>query len=141
MKQWVLVVDDDVNMTNLVSMRLESAGFSVTTAHDAKQAYIQAEALRPILVVSDMQMPGFGSGADAVKAMRECPFLRATPIIILTGMDLREAAGLLPKDPFVRLMGKPLNWPLMSQTIQDLLKIAPGAAPAAPAPAPTQPPK
>lgn len=125
MTRWVLVVDDDQSFAQLVCARLESAGFSTTTAHDAKQAYLQAEALKPILVVMDMQMPGFGTGADAVRGMRAHPHLRATPIIILTGMDLREAAALLPRDPALRLMPKPLNWPVMEATIRELFPAPP----------------
>lgn len=124
MKRFVLVVDDDPGVIGLVSERLELMGFATTSAEDAMQAFIQAEAVNPILMVLDMNMPGFGSGADAVKAMRSNPKTQNVPIIILTGMDLRKAQAMLPPDPRMRLAGKPPDWKLIAQHIKDLTGIA-----------------
>jgi CheY-like chemotaxis protein len=125
-KQWVLVVDDDPAMVMLVSERLEMEGYSVTTANDAAQAYIQAETLNPKLVVLDMQMPGFGTGADALRKFREHPRLANIPVIILTGMEPSKARAMLPDDPLVQLMTKPPDWQMLNKIVAMMINMAPG---------------
>lgn len=126
MATWILLVDDDVNILSIVSQRLEMEGYSVTTASDAMQATIQAETLRPKLVIMDMQMPGFGTGADAIRAMRAHPRLKSIPIVVFTGMDLDKAKAMLPpNDKLLRVTPKPLDWPLMKRTLDELLAGAP----------------
>jgi CheY-like chemotaxis protein len=117
---FVLVVDDDPLILDLVSMRLEAAGYNVTTASDAWQEVIQAQALRLGLVITDVQMPGFGTGIDAYKRLRQLsPNL---PIIFMTGMKLDDVKSHLPNppDPRVRLLGKPINFDELRQMIKDL---------------------
>ncbi len=116
-REWILVVDDDPAMVALVSERLEMAGYRVTTANDAKQAYIQAETLSPKLCLLDMQMPGFGTGADAIRRFREHPRMVNIPVIVLTGMEPSKAREMLPQDPLVQLMTKPPDWPMLMKIV------------------------
>lgn len=127
-REWILVVDDDPAMVALVSERLEMEGYRVTTANDAEQAYIQAESLHPKLCLLDMQMPGFGTGADALKRFREHPRLVNTPVIILTGMEPAKAREMLPQDPLLQLMTKPPDWPMLMKVVAMMVKMAPGGA-------------
>ncbi len=120
--KWVLVIDDDPAMVALLSDRLESAGCFVTSATDALQGLIQAETLRPVLVVLDLVMPSFGGGVDVLKRLRKNPRLKDVPVIVLTGMPREKAQSLLPKDDQnLRLLSKPPDWPLVLKTIQELL--------------------
>ena len=115
---YVLIVDDDPLILDLVSMRLEGAGYNVTTATDAWQEIIQAQALRLGLVITDVQMPGFGSGVDAYKRLRQLsPLL---PVVFITGMKLDELKKLLPLDPKVRLLNKPINFEDLRRVIREL---------------------
>lgn len=115
---FVLVVDDDPNVLSLVSTRLDIAGYRVTTATDAWQEVIQAHGLKVGLVITDIQMPGSGTGVDAYKRLRQVsPNL---PVIFMTGMPPAEAQALIPADPLVRLLSKPLDFSLMRQAIKEL---------------------
>ncbi len=120
---WILVVDDDPGMAALVSARLEAKKFSVTTADDAMQAFIQARDIQPFLIISDLHMPGFGYGSDMLKEIRKVPVLKNTPVIFLTGSEPEKARQLIPNDPLVRILYKPPNWTLMTQAIRDLTGI------------------
>lgn len=115
---FVLVVDDDPNVLSLVTTRLDIAGYRVTTASDAWQEVIQANALKVGLVITDIQMPGVGTGVDAYKRLRELS--PNMPVIFMTGMSLEEAKALIPADPKVRLLSKPLDFSLMRQAIREL---------------------
>ena len=121
-RTYILVVDDDQLIRDMMANKLESAGYRVTCAEDAAQSVIQAEGMRLALIISDIEMPGFGTGVDALKKLRSSSFVRKNlPIIFVTGMPPGEARKIGPKaDPYVRLIHKPVDWKLLRQYIKDL---------------------
>ncbi len=117
---YILVVDDDPLVLDLLATRLENAGYNVTTASDAWQEVLQAQALRLGLVITDIQMPAFGSGIDAYKKLRQLsPRL---PVIFVTGINPEEAKKTLEKinDPKVLLVPKPINFEELRAAIKKL---------------------
>ncbi|MGB0101965.1 MAG: response regulator transcription factor [Nocardioides sp.] len=89
----VLVVDDEVNIAELVSMALRYEGWQVAAAHTGSQAVSTAKELRPDAVVLDMMLPDF-DGLEVLRRMRATdPDL---PVVFLTAKDAVEdrVAGL-----------------------------------------------
>ena len=120
-KKWVLVVDDDPAMLELIGDAVEHPELSVTTASDALQAFIQARDMKPFVIITDIQMPGFGDGSTILKRLRGDPRVPRMPIIFMTGMNLAEAAALLPKnDPTIGLMQKPVDLNLLRDYVWKL---------------------
>lgn len=91
----ILIVDDDVLYANAVGDAFRAAGFTVYLTHDAASALTTAQALRPALIVTDLQMPGFGNGADAARAMRKEAALKTVPILFLSGLSEPEARRMI----------------------------------------------
>ena len=56
-KQLILVVDDDTDLVEMVSMKLESEGFRVAKAYDGLEAMDRIKEERPVLIVLDVMMP------------------------------------------------------------------------------------
>jgi len=89
----VLVVDDEVNIAELVSMALRYEGWEVRTAHTGSKAVAAAKDMKPDAVVLDMMLPDF----DGLEVLRR---MRATqpdvPVVFLTARDAVEdrIAGL-----------------------------------------------
>ena len=119
---FVLVVDDDENVLSLVVTRLEMAGYNVTSAVDAWAEIVQAEGLKSGLIITDIQMPGLGTGVDAIKKLRENPKISPSlPVIFMTGMRPEDAQKMVPlTDPKVRLIHKPIDFKLLQATIKEL---------------------
>jgi two-component system OmpR family response regulator len=89
----VLVVDDEPNISELLSMALRYEGWEVQTAGTGSQAISTAKAFRPDAVVLDMMLPDF-DGLTVLRRMRqENP---AIPVLFLTARDAVEdrVAGL-----------------------------------------------
>lgn len=107
MSKAVLVVEDDPGFAQAVGEALTEAGFTVYLANDAGTALNYAATVKPALIISDIQMPGFGNGADAARAMRGNPDLKATPIIFLSGMPEAAAHRLIAGIPAARFLSKP----------------------------------
>ena len=76
----VLVVDDDVKTTELISLYLKRDGYKVVTAYDGKQAVSVAGESHPDLVVLDLMLPGL-SGFEVFRKLRA---ESDVPIIMLT---------------------------------------------------------
>jgi CheY-like chemotaxis protein len=118
---FVLVVDDDPAVLTLVSDALEAAGYRVTTAKDASEEEVQAQGLKVGLIITDINMPGAGTGVDAVKKLRTLAWLSPQlPVIFMTGMPLEDALKMIPPDPKIRLIGKPIDFARLRDVIKDL---------------------
>lgn len=118
---YVLIADDDPATLELLSSTLEAAGYRVATASDSWEEVVQAQGLKIGLVISDIQMPGVGTGVDAVRRLRSCPWVSPRlPVIFLTGMDLEEARKLIPADSNIRLLGKPVDFAALRAAIKEL---------------------
>lgn len=87
----VLLVDDSLDILELLSRSLESAGFSVKCASNAMEAatLLQAKSTFDV-VVTDLQMPG-KSGIDLFLESRP----HALPFILMTGNTNLERKELL----------------------------------------------
>jgi DNA-binding response OmpR family regulator len=79
----ILAVDDDPDVLDLISLKLEEAGFIVATATSGTVALEMAKADRPDLVILDLMMPEM-SGLDVCRALKKDPHTAHVPIIMLT---------------------------------------------------------
>lgn len=89
----VLVVDDEVNIAELVSMALRYEGWQVAAAHTGTKAVAAAREFRPDAVVLDMMLPDF-DGLEVLRRMRTIS--PDVPVVFLTARDAVEdrVAGL-----------------------------------------------
>jgi CheY-like chemotaxis protein len=90
----ILVVDDDPASQELVRVLLESAGYLVEVAGAASIALQRVDALRPALVLVDLNLPGW-DGLWLTAELKRRPETADIPVVALTGhvrlLD-REAA-------------------------------------------------
>ncbi|HSP38963.1 MAG TPA: response regulator transcription factor [Frankiaceae bacterium] len=83
----LLVVDDEPNIVELLSVSLRYAGFEVATATSGLAAVTEARRFRPELIVLDVMMPDM-DGFSVVRRLRG-EGLRV-PIVFLTARDATE---------------------------------------------------
>ena len=82
-KPYILLVDDDPNISRLVQLYLEKEGFEVKTADRGDDALSEFRKLPPDLMLLDVMLPGM-DGWQVLKAIRKTSTI---PIIMLTAKD------------------------------------------------------
>jgi PAS domain S-box-containing protein len=80
----VLVVDDNQDAAELLSVAVEMLGHEVRTAHDGVEAIEVARAFRPAIVLMDLGMPRM-NGYEAARRIRETPWGKPIVLVALTG--------------------------------------------------------
>lgn len=88
----ILLVDDDVDLTSMLSQYLEHEGFETMTIHDGEAGVAEATSREYALVVLDIMMPRL-SGIDALRRIRAAS---SVPVLMLTarGDDIDRIVGL-----------------------------------------------
>ncbi|BCS34475.1 hypothetical protein TBR22_A37020 [Luteitalea sp. TBR-22] len=85
----VLVVDDNVDSADSLSLLLGLMGHTVCTAHDGAEALQKAEAFRPELVLMDIGMPVM-DGCEAARRLRQEDWGGEMVLVALTGWGQDE---------------------------------------------------
>lgn len=80
----ILVVEDDQNMRLTLTELLRLEGYSVVTARDGDEGYLQAMAHQPDLVVTDLNMPILDGMELARLLRRQRGKIAGVPIIGLS---------------------------------------------------------
>ncbi|NLY49286.1 MAG: response regulator transcription factor [Clostridiales bacterium] len=79
-KQKILIVDDDVNIAELISLYLTKECFDTRIVHDGEAALKEYAAYQPNLIILDLMLPGI----DGYEVCREIRKTSKVPIIMLS---------------------------------------------------------
>jgi two-component system phosphate regulon response regulator PhoB len=79
----VLLVDDEPDLRDLVSLHLSQAGFDVTEAASGEEALDRAMSVRPAVVVLDLMLPDV-PGVEVGRRLRATPELEGVGLLMLT---------------------------------------------------------
>ncbi len=118
----VLVIDDDLDLLRLLTMRLHAWGFRVSTAASAEEGLARIAVEPPQLVLSDIRLPG----KDGLALFDEIRSTRPTlPVILLTAHGtIPDAVQAMSRGVFGYLT-KPFDSRVLHQKIQQALQLSP----------------
>jgi CheY-like chemotaxis protein len=89
--QTVLLVDDAEDVRRMYQDFLEDSGMRVVTAADGASALEAIGYESPDMIVLDLSMPKM-NGWEVIKHLRQEPWTRRVPILVLSGLDERDSA-------------------------------------------------
>ncbi|MEO8203222.1 MAG: sigma 54-interacting transcriptional regulator [Betaproteobacteria bacterium] len=121
----ILLVDDDADLLQLISMRLVAAGYEVTAVESAEAALASFAAVRPAAIVTDLRMPGMDGMALFDAIHRQAPSL---PVVILTAHGTIPEAVAATRRGVFSFLTKPFDSKVLTDTVADALRLAPGEA-------------
>lgn len=121
----ILIVDDDPDLVEAVTMILRSKKFEVVAAYNGKEGIEKVKRERPDLVVLDVMMPE-KDGYSVCKELKSDPQWSHIPILLLTAV-----ASHVPTTRFTQQMGmeteaddyidKPVEPEVLVKRIETLL--------------------
>ncbi len=126
MAEKILIVDDDADILQLLSMRLTAAGFEVETADCAEAAVNRLDLSRPQLVITDMRMKEMDGMALFEHIHRTMP---ALPVIILTAHGTIPDAVAATQRGVFGYLTKPFDSAVLLDQVKKALRVSAGAAP------------
>ena len=118
----ILIIDDDAQIREMLSLALEMNGYQVYTASDGQDGIRQMYDNRPDLVITDLNMPGM-NGYQFSKTAR---LMSDVPIIMMSGSEEQ-----LEKMLVIKLLGneiddfltKPIDIKMLLECVAQLMSV------------------
>ena len=95
----ILIVEDQPDICKLIRMTLEFGDFEIHEAHDGESGLNMARAVKPVLMLLDVMMPGLLDGYQVCRRIKQDPTMAHIKVIMLTArgqasdLAMGEAAG------------------------------------------------
>jgi signal transduction histidine kinase/ActR/RegA family two-component response regulator len=106
--QRILVVDDNADAADTLSMMLRLDGHEVATAYSAEEALAQAGSFRPDTILLDIGLPGT-DGYEVARLIRAMPIGASAKLIALTGYGQPEDRSRALQEGFDAYLVKPMS--------------------------------
>lgn len=101
MNKTILVIDDDMTVTEIVHIYFKTKGYEVHVAHDGMEGILRCRDLQPLIILLDLKMPKM-NGDEALPFLREAA--PAAFILLWSGLPpeiLRRQTQGMMIDAFV----------------------------------------
>jgi len=116
----ILVVDDEVPLTEVLRQCLMGEGHVVVVCHDSTTAERTALEENPDLALIDYQMPR-KTGVELLADLRSRAETSLLPVLFISGTDAVRFAGQIPPEPRVRFLAKPIDMDTLITMVREML--------------------
>ena len=120
-KKMILIVEDEPQMRELITLRLQLSGYEVATASNDEDGIKEMAKIMPDLIIMDLMMPGMGGYELCWKLKTNKQFAKI-PILIFSARagDIDKAKGFqCGADDY---MTKPFDGEVLVNRVKSLLK-------------------
>lgn len=124
----IVIVDDDLDLSNALKAILESENYNVITASERTEGMEKIKAEQPDLVILDIMMAMWEDGFEMARQLKKDPQFAQKPILILTGIkektgiDFKSAAGDPDWCPADGFLDKPVESDVLLAEVKRLLQ-------------------
>ncbi len=112
----ILVVEDDPQASELLTVHLSREGYRVAHAYDGQEAVEKAKTLRPFAIILDIMLPR-KDGWEVLQELKTEPATADIPVIIHSIVNNRELAFALGATDYIL---KPLDGETLLQKLKTL---------------------
>ena len=123
----VLIIDDDPDITEAMSVVLTNKGYTVDSAGDSSEGKEKLEAERPDLIILDVMMRTSQEGFELSRQLKGSAEYKDIPILMLTavkdktGLDFKSTAGDESWLPVEGFLDKPVKPEVLLEKVASLL--------------------
>lgn len=115
----IMVVDDNADALEAMTMTLQTMGHTVVTAPDGPTAVARATAARPEVVLLDLGMPAM-DGFETARRLRALPEMRGATLVALTGFGQPEDRRRAMEAGFDQHLVKPADLDALTRLLDTL---------------------
>jgi len=119
----VLVVDDNSDGAEMLSIWLRELGHDVRIALDGTEALELARGFSPALVFLDIGLPGL-SGYEVIERIRQIPSCAKVPVVAVTGYARESDRARTLEAGFSAHMAKPINVSRLGSIVDEMIVAA-----------------
>jgi DNA-binding response OmpR family regulator len=120
----ILLIDDDADLVQLLSILLKNSGYEVSSAGDAAEGLDVCRKFHPDLMILDYHLPG-STGAHLFETFRRNKATQRTPILFMSAIASADDILCEIDDPDIsRFMPKPVNTKEFLRNIEEMVEIA-----------------
>jgi two-component system, OmpR family, phosphate regulon response regulator PhoB len=122
----ILIIEDERDLTQVLTYNLQKEGYETTVAHDGQEGLRKAQTLLPDLIILDLMLPAL-SGVEVLRELKAGERTREIPIIILSAKseETDQVVGFsMGCDDYVT---KPFSVKVLLQRIKALQRRFDGA--------------
>ena len=121
-KKLILVVDDDPDLVEALSLKLESEDFRVAKAYDGIQAWQRIKEERPDLIILDVMMPK-KNGYQVCDEIKQDPEYKEITVVLLTAVgDAVTSTSYTHWDGKTALAEEFIPKPIDLDNLMDIIK-------------------
>jgi CheY-like chemotaxis protein len=120
----ILIVEDNEKNRKLVRDVLTFKGYRLAEAETGEDGVRLAKALRPDLILMDIQLPGM-NGIAALGQIREDPLLARTPVMAVTASAMTQDRQKIMAAGFDGYQSKPISVKEFLVAVRSLLDARP----------------
>ena len=121
-KKKIMVVEDDRDFTESITLILESSGYEVFSIEDGDRFFALVEYEKPDLVLMDIMMKSLTEGFNILYEMKLNPEYRAIPVVIVSAIE--KHTGFTIDKAFLEVeeyLEKPLNPQKLLDSVKRLI--------------------
>jgi len=125
----ILVVEDELSISNLICYNLERAGYRVAAAFDGDEALQLLDSFCPRLVTLDLLLPR-QSGWQVLDTIRRHPRrqIALLPVIVLSALSSPQLRDELHRNGVRHCLNKPFSVTELCLLVNTLLEERPDSA-------------
>jgi len=124
----ILIIDDDPDITEAMTVVLENKGYEVRSALDSSEGMERMKEARPDVIILDVMMRTSQEGFELSRALKQNADYKDIPILMLTavkektGLDFKTTAGDESWLPVEGYLDKPVKPDVLLEKVEDLLE-------------------
>jgi CheY-like chemotaxis protein len=123
----ILIIDDDPDITEAMSVVLTHKGYEVDSAADSSEGMERLKANRPDLIILDVMMRTSQEGFELSRQLKHTAEYKDIPILMLTavkdktGLDFKATAGDESWLPVEEFLDKPVKPDVLLEKVASLI--------------------
>ena len=119
-KKRILIIEDEPEVSKLLQVRLQVAGYATVTAKDGMDGWNKLNYDKPDLIIMDIMMPKL-DGFSLCKLVKENKKTKDIPVIMLTAKSMISDIDTGFDMGAVSFITKPYDWERLLQEIKKFI--------------------